>query len=92
MTTKKRLIDANALKYERVLQKISLNTIDAVPYWEIEDAPTVEAVEVVHGKWIGKPIAGFSDVRCSVCGVIYTKNRGTWVYCPYCGAKMDGGI
>ena len=46
MDNKKRLIDANSLKYERVLQKVSLNVINAVPYYEIEEAATVAAIPV----------------------------------------------
>lgn len=44
--------------------------------------------EVRHGKWIGKPIAGYSTVKCSVCGVAYTENSGRWSYCPNCGSDM----
>lgn len=55
----------------------------------IDTAPTIEAEPVKHGRWIGKPIAGYSTVRCSVCGEVYTENNGRWLYCPNCGAKMD---
>ena len=52
--------------------------------------PKVDAVEVVHGRWIWKPIDEISEVlTCSVCG-----NGGcdeNHPYCPNCGAKMDGG-
>jgi uncharacterized OB-fold protein len=49
----------------------------------------VEAVEVVHGRWIYEPVE-FSivkDIRCSVCGryVLVPEN-----YCPDCGADMRG--
>lgn len=57
----------------------------------IDNVPTVDAVEVVHGKWEnGNPI-------CPVCGE--NKFRGLdadiWCdwqpdFCPNCGAKMDG--
>ena len=53
-----------------------------------EDIPTVDAVEVQHGKWecVGK--YGFK-YRCTECfsGLPYITS-----YCPNCGAKMDGGI
>ena len=46
------------------------------------------AEERKHGHWIGKPIAGYSMVRCSVC-FAFANNIERWNYCPNCGAKMD---
>ena len=51
------------------------------------NVPEVE--ERKHGHWIGKPIAGYSMVRCSVC-FAFANNIERWNYCPNCGAKMDG--
>lgn len=48
--------------------------------------PAIE--ERRHGHWIGKPIAGYSMVRCSVC-FAFANNIERWNYCPRCGAKMD---
>lgn len=42
-----------------------------------------------YGHWVGKPIAGFSTVSCSVCKSKFTNNTGRWNYCPHCGAVMD---
>ena len=60
--------------------------------FEIVDAPTVDAVEVVHGRWIDathidEDFGEVESYECSVCGKwdYYTPN-----YCPNCGAKMDG--
>ena len=68
--------------------------------YEIENAPTVDAVEVKRGRWMPHPTEREWDV-CSVCG-IGTKRREyglqdgrEWVtewyypYCPNCGAKME---
>lgn len=55
----------------------------------LADVPTVDAVEVVHGRWIYEPVE-FSlvkDIRCSVCRR-YVKVPEN--YCPNCGAIMDG--
>lgn len=46
------------------------------------------AEERKHGHWIGKPIAGYSMVRCSVC-FAFANNIERWNYCPNCGAKME---
>jgi hypothetical protein len=60
----------------------------------INNAPTVEAKPVVHGKWnIG------SKPRCSVCGksALREYDRDDWLsyvpsdFCPHCGADMRGG-
>ena len=53
----------------------------------IEQAPTVDVVEVVHGEW------HINDKQriCSNCLFFYTTNGSTiFNYCPMCGAKMDG--
>ena len=55
----------------------------------IDKCPTVDAVEVVHGKW-HKPTP-CSQEFCTNCGLTPKTNFG-WLppYCPNCGAKMDG--
>ena len=65
----------------------------------MEDAPGVDAVPVVHGRWIGVDSSYWRwahdgghtvehiTFRCSECArksIIKTN------YCPNCGAKMDG--
>ena len=75
--------------------------------FEIEDAPPVDAVEVVHGRWEIEweydrdCITGECDewpvATCSICGhkeYGFAYDNGwdkPYNYCPNCGAKMDGG-
>lgn len=47
-----------------------------------------QLVPLKHGYWKGKPIAGYSTVRCSECGDVFLENTGKWNYCPNCGAQM----
>ena len=55
-----------------------------------EDAPTVDAVEVVHGRWVLQRYYGgmrkgmVARVICSECGYPNEETN----YCPNCGAKM----
>ena len=110
-----RLVDADALKedcrmandckdcktyvrdceYDRIYTKMDFCG------W-IDDAPTVDAEPVVHGRWIIKdnPGTGWYRVTCSECGEdvtsvapvigFFPKAKVTWDFCPNCGAKMDG--
>lgn len=64
----------------------------------IADAPTVDAVEVVHGEWIRKEYNSdhpYYRMECSNCGGRMPRDQMTKEYysdyCQSCGAKMDGG-
>lgn len=59
----------------------------------IENAPTIEAEPVHHGRWI-------NGIFCSECNrfpvdvSVSISNQQLTKYfsrCPHCGAKMDGG-
>lgn len=55
----------------------------------VDDAPTIEAEVVKHGRW---KYTGCFLCECQNCGEIYSRyaNDGKdWNYCPNCGAKMD---
>ena len=65
----------------------------------IDNIKGVDAVEVVHGRWLNAQIQAHDpfgyythevDVfTCSVCGVQFDVSECR-NYCPNCGAKMDG--
>lgn len=81
-----RLIDADAL-----MEKYHKTTVwDS--WVEINNAPTVDAVPVVHGRW--EEYIEFSDGQigsyCSEChhGATYFPQRPDR-YCRGCGARMD---
>lgn len=63
----------------------------------VREQPTVDAVEVVHGRWEEQKEWNFKErdyflagYTCSCCGFWYL-NQQKYNYCPNCGAKMDGG-
>ena len=55
---------------------------------EIMRQPTADVAEVKHGEWdtTDTPLG-----RCCVCSVCGSCPTMEYNYCPYCGAKMDGG-
>ena len=59
------------------VRKMLLNFANSVP--------SVDAVKVVHGRWIGS-----YDFCCSACGVYQNLYTGRTKFCPNCGARMDG--
>ena len=79
---------------------------DAIIKFLKEKCPTVDAVEVVHGRWVKhkpKPEAMRAWHRQGI-GKAMSENSIFWTcscceewgtprynYCPHCGAKMDGG-
>ena len=61
----------------------------------IKNAPTVDAVEVVHGEWVQIGYDKAMDrITCSCCKEYWNiadNDTESFNYCPNCGAKMDGG-
>lgn len=57
----------------------------------IKCLPAVDAVPVVHGRWIDENPDDSLDprMRCSICTGVESPLI-KWRYCPNCGAKMDG--
>ena len=67
---------------------------------EIEKIPAVDAVPVVHARWINYPeCLGYDgaycdeNIVCSNCESVWNiidNEADRFDYCPTCGAKMDG--
>ena len=102
MATEKRLIYADDLiaGFEWLQSQVSneraIELNDHIQ--RIKDAPTVDAVEVVHGRWFSLTDCSNAGVYCSVCHKKVWKEDYAWCnrknklrsnYCPNCGAKMD---
>lgn len=85
-----RLIDADALEetFRKTYKVDGKGVICAV----IDEAPTVEAEPVRHGRWedcTNHESVDFED-KCSVCGyTIFADFSHRLRYCPNCGAKME---
>ena len=93
MANEKRLIDANAVDYENIMCSLSqLHWLNAI----IEMQPTVDAVEVVHGRW--EAIKDYGNCNCfGYCSNCKTPQKAANAtalirlhrYCRWCGAKME---
>ena len=80
----------------QTLQTVDEHTLN-LAILEIEEAPAADVALVVHGEWLEEPVEFWSepDYLCSKCKTYaITNSEGRQVrsnFCPYCGAKMDGG-
>ena len=81
-----RLVDADALKEKAFGKRGGL-----IHTSDIDAAPTVDAVPVVHGRWKEDP-SGYGFWICSHCGFVSEASGADilYRYCPHCGALMDG--
>lgn len=81
-----RLIDADKIDFNEVFvgqSDFAKDTRDAARSL-IDAQPTVEAVPVIHGEWIG----GKWYKECSVCSEVFTPTTTLPNFCPNCGADM----
>lgn len=76
-----KLIDSD--KSHLKLLDMEFPIYDQDPILDVMDDCTVDAAQVVHGRWMD---VGSLSCRCSNCGC---KNRRETDYCPNCKAKMD---
>jgi hypothetical protein len=95
---KMRLIDADALlKHSiplpvKVYETHEIIQCGIIPERCVHESPTIDAVPVVHARWIGgkyyNDVYGY-EKTCTACKKEYVVGFD-YLYCPYCGAKMDG--
>ena len=94
MATEKWIVGYNPITFESFIRHITkhrepydqydmgyTDAVDNIESWMT--ANTVDAVEVVHGRWVWRD----GCFHCTNCK--YTEDHIT-NYCPNCGAKMDG--
>ena len=81
-----RLIDAD--KFVLALMDASLSSVDEDTILDLVDSiHTVDAVPVVHGRWMPFHSEAAGDIQyCSACEIGFDAKMA---YCPHCGAKMD---
>lgn len=84
-----RLTDKDALYTELVKMKDFGELTAKKAIRAVENAPTIDAEPVRHGKWMpreeGKVYPFWERYTCSECGEHSDDKR----YCPNCGCRMD---
>lgn len=94
-----RYIDADAIKY--IISAINDGSVYHIAFKdEIDEIPTADVVEVVHGEWIQHNEGVYQEKEknwwhCSNCGnVIYSEHEDDrkefHKWCGRCGAYMRG--
>lgn len=91
----RRLIDANALVEKAywhgehpTVDHLFAEGVDAVDVRDIEEAPTIEAEPVRHGRW---ERTSDGAARCTACKRKMNPSQYGYAFCGLCGAKMDLG-
>ena len=84
--------------YEEKRDKRIINALEDIakqlkrlnePICELATATPADVIEVKHGEWgIGIGYDRNKKFKCSLCELMTYEPTN---FCPYCGAKMDGG-
>lgn len=76
-----RLIDADAL-----LERMKRTNRYFNVKFDIEEAPTIEADPIRHGRW---ERTSDGAARCTACKRKMNPSQYGYAFCGLCGAKMD---
>lgn len=101
-----RLIDVDDFKIEfcekcnNVSCDAPLTNTDCFTMYMLDNTPTIEAEPVRHGRWVPLSYDGYTngypvcdEWECSECHFACEgEGEPPLNYCPYCGAKLDGGV
>lgn len=86
---------------EWAMGKRAITKEDLLKCGMLDNAPTVDAVEVKHGRWQGAEMCDAYDLvgvhtwalklKCSICGFThkFIEAHMSYAFCPSCGAKME---
>jgi hypothetical protein len=75
------------IEREKAMEIVKRTIGDYAAAWsEIRQIPAADVAPVVHSEWIPCENGGYYCSRCDVRVAFRFDN----IYCPHCGAKMDG--
>ena len=83
-----RYIDVDKLQ-ETIYKRVNNPAIRGWLNPIINEQPIADVKEVKHGQWTKDQNFNDDLVRCSACHILSDRQPN---YCPYCGARMDGGV
>lgn len=85
------LIDRDELKKKAYPFPCAIGVEYAVTIRAIDEAPTVDAEPVRHGRWESDMYLDEPVTRCTACkrGFAVGHKAERFQFCPNCGAKMD---
>lgn len=87
------MIDADELLIKTVTIPCDSHKVTIVACFvrDIDTAPTIDAVPVVHSRWLGNSLDGYYCKNClEFCLYNFYEEQVLSKYCPRCGATMDG--
>ena len=92
---RERGMKGDTISRSALIAEIKKWTTDCACIELIENEPAVDAAPEVHGRWVKGTSCGTYWNYCSICGGKILKNEYQQDYfsdyCPFCGARMDGG-
>ena len=85
-----RLIDADEMRQYWLENGENEYVYDTNAFLDsIDEQPTIDAVPVVHGRWVKVGESCGADLlECSACHTIHPQDGDA--FCRDCGARMDG--
>ena len=83
---------AKAAEYFEKSKQVMWHKDDVAATVSNDSIPTADVAEVRHGRWEEERWCDNFQHICSLCRktVRVHPQSVAYVYCPYCGAKMDG--
>ena len=95
---------ADMISRQAAIKAVYYKPMNKMAIEVLKELPAVDAVPVVHGRWVdekGNPVPWCDTLPSSPAYSCWCNQCGTWLvasdeypvyglFCPACGAKMDG--
>ena len=79
------------IEREALVEQLKKEECDCEWLWTILCVPAADVEPVRHGHWIETAHKGYKCSLCNCLSSLFDENLKS-EYCPWCGAKMDGGV
>ena len=78
------------IERETLVEQLKKEDCDCEWLWTILCVPAADVAPVRHGCWVETIHKGYKCSLCNCLSSLFDENLKS-EYCPWCGAKMDGG-